>query len=253
LPSTNKSFLLKFHWDIERMDAHEYLKQLPPRPNSKLAPYIEDLRILYAGRATFASMSRFLSERYGVDVKDQSVWEFCNRHFSDLVSIRRGTKALGNDPSAPISSQGTRVDAVEQVRTEAVSSVTRAWPSSDVTSSQFDVDDGRSSMTHSTPTQDSSSLSVSPPSMRLPRDNSSSDSTTLSNEAQLGGAFPARDDTSASNMKDTDAIGALPADQLPAVSLFGPAENLRIPHDLNKQSGKERMARYLKAKAAREA
>jgi hypothetical protein len=238
------------------MNVYDYLNNLPARSNNKLAPHLEEIRVLYSGNASFAAIVKYLIETHGVSVTRQGVSKFCKRYCSNLVSIRRGTKASQNDPSTPTASQSPPVQTVEQARTEVtVGYGTSRGPGADISPLRFDVADDQRSVPHSSSTHDSALLpsSVSPPSVRLPRDNSSSDSTTLSNEAQLGGAFPAREVPSESNMDHADASGALPADQLPAVSLFGPAENLRIPHDLNKQSGKERMARYLKAKAAREA
>jgi hypothetical protein len=64
------------------MNVNEYLDQLPPRRDSKLVPYKEELRILYLGKASAAAIRTFLCDSHGLIVSRQAIWEFCTRHFS---------------------------------------------------------------------------------------------------------------------------------------------------------------------------
>jgi len=79
------------------MNVNEYLDQLPPRRDSKLAPYKEELRILYLGKASAAAIRTFLCDSHGLIVSRQAIWEFCKRHFSRDTN----TPSSGSGQSSP--------------------------------------------------------------------------------------------------------------------------------------------------------
>ncbi|SAL67558.1 hypothetical protein AWB69_07785 [Caballeronia udeis] len=79
------------------MNVNEYLNQLPARRDSKLAPYKEELRVLYFGKASAAATQIFLRDRHGLIVSRQAIWEFCKRHFSRDTN----TPGSGSGQSSP--------------------------------------------------------------------------------------------------------------------------------------------------------
>ena len=91
------------------MNVNEYLNQLPARRDSKLAPYKEELRVLYFGKASAAATQIFLRDRHGLIVSRQAIWEFCTRHFSrdtNTPSIGSGqSSAEINSPPDPSREQ----------------------------------------------------------------------------------------------------------------------------------------------------
>ena len=74
------------------MNVNEYLDQLPPRRDSKLAPYKEELCILYLGNASAAAIRTFLCDSHGLIVSRQAIWEFCTRHFSKETRLTKGDR-----------------------------------------------------------------------------------------------------------------------------------------------------------------
>jgi hypothetical protein len=75
------------------MNANEYLNQLPPRSDRKLAQYKEEIRILFFGKASADAIRTFLRDSHGLIVSRQAIWQFCKRHFSmdtDAASIGDG-------------------------------------------------------------------------------------------------------------------------------------------------------------------
>ncbi len=83
------------------MDVHDYLKRTAARVDSKLAPHIEDLRVLYVADASFNTMRKYLGDVHGVTVTVQSIWEFCKRHFSKETRPTKGDKNHSASPLEP--------------------------------------------------------------------------------------------------------------------------------------------------------
>jgi hypothetical protein len=89
------------------MNVNEYLNQLPPRRDSKLAPYKEELRVLYRRKASAAAIRTYLFDSHGLIVSRQAIWEFCARHFSKETAPANGDQqhsVLQLEPPAVVMS-----------------------------------------------------------------------------------------------------------------------------------------------------
>jgi hypothetical protein len=240
------------------MDVQDYLKQRPVRADSKLSPFITDLRVLYTGNASFATMRRFLSEQHGISVAIPSLWEFCKRHFSDLDSVRlNGPRSRGrqgaHQPHGSGSPIGGSLNSAGTVSDEEEAG----------TSDVVTVDTSVLQPQHSelgTPADASRPSPVTSSAPRAPAivhgqvlspadtqaDATSNNDAEISNDRPKPPSFTPNAEPDHGNIATGASPNSAEQDAQPSPSLFGPPENVRQPHNLYTAIGRDRLARFRK-------
>jgi hypothetical protein len=237
------------------MDVQDYLKKKQARADSKLFQHIEDLRVLYAGNASFATMCKYLSEQHGVTVAIPSVWEFCGRHFAELLPARHSVKRSGPTHVTRLSQalNGPARNSVDAHDTQS----SHQLPTVPTTAVQpqpvFSVNAPQPlPVVHNAalaPATQTTNVQPSAPRVKdTPANAAYNDHPENTNEGQIHPSFTPQPETSPGNIVQPAASPITQPDAPVNIELFGPAGNLRKPHDLNTPAAKERLARFRKAR-----
>jgi hypothetical protein len=245
------------------MDVYEYLKQLPVRSNNRLEPYRAEIRILYSGNASFSAIRKYLRDNHGVSVTTQSVWEYCKRHFSELAPARLTVNLSGathearqsqvlsgpardsldahdtqsSHQQATVATASSRTPEFQPVQPEPVCSVNAPQPPPVVHNAAL------------APTSQTSSVQSLEPRVEGTRAHAANNDVESTNESQMHRSFTQEPENSPGNIVQADASRRTEDDAPVDIELFGPAGNLRKPHDLDTPAAKERLARLRKARA----
>jgi hypothetical protein len=245
------------------VDAYEYLRRLTLRPDSKLSPYIDEIRILYFGKAPSPAICNFLREKYGLSVTRQAVYEFCKRHFSDAESPRPASApashthqsahplGVGSDPARD-PTQTLTARAAEPQSVVAGGAGDRISPTAKPTGPGTPL--GVNTLPQLAVDHDGP--------LTLPNRRGSNDEDDRPGEITASESSNANENRPTFNTeagRDTGNILHADAARTPEqpvtsdVNLFGPPDQIRKPHDLNTPQAHERLAAYRASKKARDA
>ena len=84
--------------------AAQLIAQYGPKrtgPYVKLRPHADFIRELRRNRASYDTIVAILRERYGIEISDTTVRQFCRDVLKEPPSKRRGRRAAPPAPSAP--------------------------------------------------------------------------------------------------------------------------------------------------------
>jgi hypothetical protein len=243
------------------MDVYEYLKQLPVRSNNRLEQYRDEIRILYSGNASFSAIRKYLRDKHGVSVTRQSIWEFCKRHFSELAAVRLSVNLMGatyearqsqgpsgtdrgpllvhdtqsSHPQPTVATPSIRTPEFQPLQPEPVRSVNAPQPLAVIHNAALVSASQITNVQSSEPRVEDTRAHAE-----------SNDPVANTNESQMHRSFTQDPETSPGNIVQADASRKTEHDAPLDIQLFGPAGNLRKPHDLNTPAAKERLARFRK-------
>ncbi len=241
------------------MDVHEFLKQLPVRSNNRLEPYREEMHILYSGNASFSAIRKYLRDEHGVSVTRQSVWEFCKRHFSELSPARHSVNRSGATHEArqsqvlsgPARGSPDAHDLSRQQPTVATTSfrTSEFQPEQPELICRVNAPLPVVHYAELAPTTQTTNVQPSAPRVKdATANDANNEHLENTNETQIHRSFTPQPETSPGNIVQPDASPITEQDATANIELFGPAGNLRKPHDLNTPAAKERLARFRKAR-----
>ena len=242
------------------MDVYEYLKQLPLRADYKLSRYKPEIRVLYLGNASSPDIRRYLIEAHDVTVSRQAIWEFCKRHFckdeSAGVCVER-PDVTGDVRTSPAPGAATH-DSPDTPQQSGQQQPEVAEPT-ELRPLQFrrPQPEPASGVDQATLLKKSPSALLQPPSDLPAADRqddtskhvASSNAPAISNASQIPPSFIPETDAAHGSIDLSEASRSREPEPQDDMALFGPAENLRKPHDLGSPAAKDRLSRFRKLRA----
>jgi hypothetical protein len=243
------------------MDVYEYLKQLPLRADYKLSRYKEEIGVLYLGNASSPAIRRYLIEKYDVTVSRQAIWEFCKRHFSkdESAGIRVERSNVTGDVRPSLVPNAAGQNSLNTQPPQTSQQQSNVTEPTDLRSHQFQRSRPEPASTdyQVRPLHEIPSAPFLPPS-NLPSAGWQADTSeyvarsnapAAPNASQIPPSFSPETDAVHGNIDWSEASRSREPEPQDDIALFGPAENLRKPHDLGTPAAKDRLSRFRKLRA----